>query len=373
MSAANLCMVSSLGTGFIFPLFLMEHQGSKIDIGIMMGIMALSSVLSRPLVSGMVDRFGRKPSYTVGALVMTAMPLTYLLFDGSLDSFYLPLLLVRLVHGLGLSICFTAAYTFMTDIIPENRMGEGLSMFGITGLVGMAIGPALGETVITHFGFTGYFISGAILGSGALLLSQPLKDVFQEQAVKGGLSFFQVLWLHRIRTVFYLALLFGVGLAASGGFVAPFAKVRGLTFVSHYYLSYSLAAVLTRVFGGRLVDRWGEGRVAAPALLLAACGPLLLFDLSRPMELVIAGLVFGCGHGFLFPSLNTLVIRGQPQNIRGKINGIYTGGIDGGFFAGSILLGYIGEWAGYPTVFLAAGLAFILGFVMYKRSGLENE
>ena len=57
----------------------------------------------------------------------------------------------------------------------------------------------------------------------------------------------------------------------------------------------------------------------------------------------ITGFLAGMGHGLLFPALNTLAIRNEPAEIRGKITGIFTGGIDSGTFLGSIVLGYLGE------------------------------
>ena len=83
------------------------------------------------------------------------------------------------------------------------------------------------------------------------------------------------------------------------------------------------------------------------------------------MELILSGLLSGCGHGFLFPSLNSLAIRNEPIAIRGKITGVFTGGIDAGAFIGAVLLGYIGEWAGFQALFLAAGLALLGGLGIY--------
>ena len=81
----------------------------------------------------------------------------------------------------------------------------------------------------------------------------------------------------------------------------------------------------------------------------------------------------GCGHGFLFPCLNSLAIRGEPINIRGKINGVFTGGLDGGTLAGSITLGYIGDWAGFQILFLIAGLVVFLGLLVLKNTkGVSN-
>jgi dipeptide/tripeptide permease len=81
----------------------------------------------------------------------------------------------------------------------------------------------------------------------------------------------------------------------------------------------------------------------------------------------------GCGHGFLFPSLNALALREEQRGIRGKINGIFTGGIDAGAFSGSIILGYIGEWGGFQTLFLVAGVALFAGFMIYRLKPVQRS
>jgi dipeptide/tripeptide permease len=40
--------------------------------------------------------------------------------------------------------------------------------------------------------------------------------------------------------------------------------------------------------------------------------------------------------------------------------------MDGGAFFGSILLGYIGERAGFPALFLTAGLSLFIGMFFFK-------
>jgi dipeptide/tripeptide permease len=46
--------------------------------------------------------------------------------------------------------------------------------------------------------------------------------------------------------------------------------------------------------------------------------------------------------------------------------GVFTGGIDSGVFVGSIILGYIGQWAGFRALFLAAGLVVLIGLGVFK-------
>jgi len=371
MAAANFFNVSSFSSFFLFPLFITSHGGSKADIGIIMGAAVLSSVLCRPWISEMIDRIGRKRSYGTGCIIMSLVSVSYLMFKGQLSGFYFPLLLVRLLHGVGLAISFTAAFTYIADIIPKERLNEGIGMFGVTALIGMAAGPVIAEAVVEGFGFPSFFLTAAALAAVCFFLHLFLSESYPGVPKGSEETFFSVLGKRKMLVVAVLAMIFGFGLAASGSFVSPFAKEKHLTFISLYYISYSSAAVITRFFGGRLADRVGEERIIPYALILTGAGLMLLMFLGGDTILLISGLMSGCGHGFLFPSLNALALRKEPIGIRGKINGIFTGGIDAGAFVGSVLLGFIGEWAGFQMLFFAAGFALLTGFMIYRTKTVQ--
>ena len=366
MAVANFFTVSSFGCFFLFPLFITSHGGSKADIGIVMGVTVLSSVLCRPWISEMIDRVGRKRCYGIGCITMSLLPLSYLMFRGELSGFYLPLLLVRFLHGVGLAICFTSGFTYIADIVPKERLNEGIGMYGVTALVGMAVGPVIAEIIIGEFGFQSFFIAASSLAFVGFFLHLPLAESYDGRISGSESSFFSVLKRKKMLLIVALAFLFGFGLAASSNFVSPFAKEQHITFLSLYFIAYSSAAVMTRFFGGRLADRVGEERIIPYALITTGVGFLVLIALGGDIILVVAGFMSGCGHGFLFPCLNALALRDEPRGIRGKINGIFTGGIDAGAFSGSIILGYVGQWAGFQTLFFIAGFALFAGFVIYR-------
>jgi len=168
---------------------------------------------------------------------MTTLPLTYLLFQGDLTQFYLPLILVRILHGIGLALCFTSVFTYIADIVPEARLNEGLGMFGVTGLIGMAIGPVIGETIIKEFGFSIFFLAATGMATIGLLLQLPLPESYVQVSHESSPSFFSVFMRRKMFIIFLLAFLFGFALAAFGGFVSPYAKEKNLAFISLYYLS----------------------------------------------------------------------------------------------------------------------------------------
>lgn len=365
MAVANFAQTASFSAFFLLPLYLLAHGGDRGDIGMVMGVFALASALCRPWISEMIDRIGRKLSYTLGSSIMVAAPLLHLLFSDPLGAGYPGLLLLRAAHGVGMAICFTAVFTYMADILPAERLNEGIGMFGISGLTGVAAGPLMAETVLHRFGHPGLFLAAAGFSLVALLVHLPLVESHPATARRRGPSFFALLGRGKFLGVALLSLLFGLGLAGTGNFVAPLAEERGLGVVSTYYLCYSAGAVATRLVGGRLADRFGENRLLPWGIALYVLGLALLPLVHGPLLLDLAGALAGIGHGLLFPTLNAIAVRGEPGEIRGKATGIFTGSIDTGCFAGSLLLGYIGEWLGLAALFWAAGAGMAAGLLLF--------
>ena len=366
MWAANFFVVTSLSAFFLFPLFVLHHGGGESDIGVLMGAMTLSSVLLRPWISQMIDRFGRKRCYFTGTVILAAMPFFYLLFQGDLADFYLPLLAVRIVHGVGVAFGFAASFAYVIDIIPPRRLNEGLGMFGVTALVGMAVGPAIAEPILRVFGFTGYFLSISILAWTSVLLQLFLPETFVPGAFKGeAVSFFAVLKRRKVFGVALLTLIFGTGMATQGGFIAPYVEQIGLPNVSFFFVAFATTAVLIRIFGAKLADRIGEERIIPWAFVISASGFLMLTQVDQIWVLVACGIVIGLGHGFIFPCLNALLNRDEPPQIRGKLAGIFTGGMDLGMFTGSIIMGFVGEWLGYWQIFTTASVILCSGMLLF--------
>jgi MFS family permease len=367
MALANLCHTASFSAFFLLPLYILEHGGNQGDIGVVMGIFALASAISRPWVAEMIDRIGRKRSYTLGSILMLASPFLYLGIQDPLGSSYLPFLLLRALHGVGLAICFTSVFTFMADILPQDRLNEGIGMFGISGLIGIAIGPILAEIMLEHFGFAGLFIVAGILSGISLIIHQPLKESAPTGEEESDLTtFFGLFRREKFIVVGLISLLFGVGLAGSGNFVAPLAEERNLGFISVYFFCYSGGAITIRFVNGWLSGKFGENRILPCSIVLYMAGLLLLPLAYNQAVLCVAGILSGIGHGLLFPLLNTMAVRDESASIRGKATGIFTGGIDSGIFAGSLILGYIGDWFGLNVLFLCAGLSMTIALIIFR-------
>lgn len=365
---SGLLLTTGIGVFYLFPLFVLELGGSKADIGILMGTMSLSGVALRPWTSGLVDHLGRKGSMAVGCLLMTAVSIAHLFFKGAIGQIYPILVVLRLLFGTGLALGIIASLTLAADLAPISRLNEGLGVFGAMPLMGIAIGPVIGESIIQHWGFNAMFGAAAVFFTAGFCFLLPLTDHFSSSSGGPQGSFMKALRIGLVWRMAIICLCFGVAFAAHGGFVAPFAKAGAMP-VSAYFVSYSTAAVISRLFGGKLADRFGEKRLIPVSLVIAGTGFVFLTQVTSTMGLIGTGFVAGLGHGLLFPSLIALSIRPIAVGDRGKVTGILTGGVDAGLFLGSLTMGQLGEYFGFQAIFaMAAGTIFVgLGVFLKTR------
>lgn len=361
---SSLLMIMGIGVFYMFPLFVLKIGGNRADIGYLMGAMSLASVIGRPWASNLVDRIGRKKSMMIGCLVMALVSLAHLLLREDLSVVYPVLVLLRFIFGAALALGIVASLTMAADMVAGPRLNEGLGLFGIMPMLGLALGPLLGEFLVTKLGFEAMFWGSAAIFTISMLLIYPMKDRFVASTTVRIGGFFRVLALPLVWRMALIALFFGAAFAAHAGFVTPFAHARDLP-VSLYFISYSTAAILSRLFCGWLARLFGETRIIAAALLVGGIGFISLLMVSSSFGLMVAGFVAGLGQGLLFPSLVALTIRPMVQSNRGKVAGTLTGGFDGGIFFGSLMMGQLGEFFGFNAIFgLAAATAF-LGLIIF--------
>jgi MFS family permease len=373
LAVSNLFMMTAYAYFLVYSLFVLHIGGDKTDIGILIGVMSLTSVFCRPWVTTAVDRMGRKKSYVCGGIIIIVVSFSYQFFERDIQSVFFIHLFLRLLHGVGFAFSFVAALTFVSDLIPKSRLTEGFGIFGVTGLLGMAAGPLLAEWIILNVGYGPMFNTATTISLLGVLFVLPVKEAYAPAPGQDNVTFLKMLRHPILFRITLINLCFGFGFAAHGSFVAPYAQSKAML-ASLYFLSYSTAAVCTRIFGGRLAERFGEIRIIPCGLCITGIGFLTQLLVDKPFDFITAGFITGIGHGILLPSLLALAIRPvAPQN-RGKANGIFTGGLDSGVFTGSLALGVIGKHFGYSAIFMVSSFALFSGLFVFLlwRKGLSQ-
>jgi MFS family permease len=148
------------------PVYAVKVAGlNEFQAGLLWGIQVLTTILSKPLMGRISDRWGRKPIIVAGlvlcAVSFAAIPL--------LTSFAL-LLVTALVFGLGEAFVTSSTAALVADVCQEKHFGAAMGTFGTIFDVGHASGPILAGLLIARFDF---FISFVILAA-ILLVAIPV-------------------------------------------------------------------------------------------------------------------------------------------------------------------------------------------------------
>ncbi|PRP93540.1 MFS transporter [Enhygromyxa salina] len=351
-----------------WPGWLEQRGAGEVMIGVLVAVMAIAAILARPVVGRVMDTRGRKLMLVVGGLLHVASPALYLLVDTVPEAGWAAVVGVRIVHGLAQAAMFSVLFTVAVDLVPADRRAQGIALFGVSGMIPMAVGGLLGDWVIVDGDYrTLFMVTGACALAG-LLLTLPLPETR-----RGGpsRSFFAALLAPELRPLWFVGATFAMGLAAYFVFLKTYLlEAPQLGTMGMFFSTYAVSAVLLRVFFGWVPERFGLIRVLIPSLLAGAGGLALVALASSHVHLIGAAVLCGIGHGFAFPIISALVVtRAQPDE-RGSAIALFTAMFDLGVLLGGPSFGVAAHVAGYPATFgLAAGLVSVatLVFVVWDR------
>ncbi len=345
------------------------------------------------------DRIGRKRLLLAGIAVFTAASLGCGLAPN------LPwLVAARAAQGLGSAIMMALTVAFVGRTVPKARTGVAMGLLGTMSAVGTTLGPSVGGLLTTHLGWRSMFLVNVPLGLLTLALSRRHLPTDPPAGPAGRTAFpgSGTAWLALTLAAYALATTLGHGsfgrlnlgllLTAAVGLVIflatqrraavqliPFGlfEVPGLgaglavgmavstvimatLVVGPFYLSRALdldparvglalsagplAAVLSGIPAGRLVDRFGGPRMALAGLVGMTLGVvgLSLTPLRSGLPGYLAPLLVVTSHYALFQTANNTVIMsaaGAAQ--QGLVSGLLSLARNLGLVTGTSFMGAV--------------------------------
>ena len=150
------------GSFEFFMVAYAQHVGLGVGaITLIAGVPILTVVLSKPVMGGLSDRFGRFWPITAG-LVLSSLPLLVIPITSSFPI----LLATSLVYGLGFSTATSSTTALVSDISGYSASGSAMGFLGTMMDVGQVLGPVMtGYVVATSAGYIGGFwlLAGVLL------------------------------------------------------------------------------------------------------------------------------------------------------------------------------------------------------------------
>lgn len=326
-----------------FPFFVTHLGGDAVAIGAATALFSIASIVSRPFVGWLIDTRGR---FTILAVML------------------------RTAHGVFHAASSNASSTWVTDIIPRPRMGEGLGMYGLSMAVSTAVAPALGLALMNRCGFSPLFAVTALVALAALLTGCGIRSRGYTMSrtplrIRG---LFEPMSLPAAVTQFFFMMAYGVVEV----YVAIYAASRSLPGGGLYFIFIALATVATRLLLGRTIDRHGEaGLVYSGNAAIIAGILLLVFAHSVPCYLLSAVLL-GYSFGAIQPSLQTMAMHAVQPERRGAASSTFFVAFDFGIALGGFLAGLLVKYLDYDAMFLWMIVPCLLSLAYYRQFGRSH-
>ncbi len=136
------------------------------DVGVLISIASIVTLLFALPNGFIVDRYGRKPALVPGLLLLAAAGC---LLAVSRD--YPGALMVALVYGVGQSMTIGASQTFAMDLAPEHQRGAFMGTWTVFQNLGSFVGPLAAGAIVDAWGFgPAFWTTAAWLGASALVV-----------------------------------------------------------------------------------------------------------------------------------------------------------------------------------------------------------
>ncbi len=341
-----------------FPFFVTSLGGDAVTIGVATALFSLASIVSRPFVGWLADTRGRRAVLLAGLVGLALLPMGYFASAGIALA-----VVLRTLHGGFHAASSNATNTWVADMLPPARMGEGLGMYGLSMAVSTAVAPALGLLVMNKLGFDALFVtatSAALLALGLTLAIKTRAFVPQHKPLQlSGL--FERMSLPASITQFFFMMAFSVVEV----YVAIYAAHNGLPSGGLYFAATAVATVITRVGMRKMVDQRGEGPMVYSGNMALVAALLLLVGIHTTWAFVLSGLLSGYAFGAVQPSLQTMAMHAVAPQRRGAAASTFFVAFDLAFAIGCMLAGVIIERYGYDCMFVAMSGMCVVSAVYY--------
>lgn len=347
----------------IVPLHLRSLGADLAESGRFMSAFTLGSAVGSLFTGPLGDRLGQRRVLRGASLLMVAFFAAYAFIDRPEHRWLFYVLAP--IHGLVWSGLRTATVAKAGAMLSPEIRAEGMSFFGMSSPLGIAVGPLLGLLLWPILGFRWMLI---VLGAIYIALHVLIKSLPKEPAEhRRRDALFQ--WPERA-VLWPALLLFGIGV--SFGPVPPYsaqeAKFLHLAMPSAFLTSLALGIVGLRLVLGLTGLGKRPIRMLAPMLGVTVAGMAMLALLPGGTgRHILAGLVYGAGYGMVHTLMFMYMIdRAQPDR-RGVAVGVLYFSYDLGQAAGALLLGWAmerlgGHWGlevGYRAGWGLAALAVV--------------
>ncbi len=339
--------------------------------GFVVGMYSLTNTFGNILSGIFTDKYGAFLVLSIG-LLMTSISLFLYNFINDVPG----LITVRFLHGFLGGLIVPAAFTYLANQTNHEKQGSQSavtgSFIGISAICGPAYSGIMASRTSVPFVFTTIAVLGVLLLLATLIF---LRSGFTPKKPKAK---------KREKLIFNK----GLRLAYAGAFFLMFSQ-GALSYLLPLHvdaIGYSsrLSGTLMSIFGlvavaifilptNKFFDRIPPLVSFSIGLACLGISQVLLGQSNSLMFLYSIMVLYGVGFAFLFPAVNTLLIRSTTSSMRGKAYGYFYALFSLGVVAGSSGLGLIPVSVTMQFSLIGTTLIICAGFMYIQVKQFKRE
>jgi predicted MFS family arabinose efflux permease len=341
--------------------------------GLVTGVLLLGTVAAELAAPSLMRRYTSRVLLAAGALLLGA-PALALLAPGSLGL----MVAVSVVRGFGFGLGTVLSGALAAALLPPERRGEGLGLFGIVATAPGVVALPAGVWLAGRYGIA--MVAGLAVASALVPLAafpwlpggtnrgdaRPGRADTRAEGLLAGL---------RQRGQRRPFLIFAASTVAAGVVVSflPLAAGVSGTVAAAGLLAQALTATISRWWAGRRGDQRGHASLLVPGLAIASLGMLTMVWLAFPAApatpaAVIAGMcLFGTGFGISQNATFAVMIDRMRASGPGMASALWNLAYDAGYGAGPAFFGLFAARTGYPAAFALTGVLMLAALPAARR------
>ncbi|MBM6751872.1 MFS transporter [Mediterraneibacter glycyrrhizinilyticus] len=361
-------LVTPLITGFA------ENIGATAAVmGFVGGLMNLVSLFCRPLAGNLADRLSKYKVSFIGGVFMTAACVGYVFAPNEAV-----LVISRIINGFGFACCSVCMSTWMSNMLPKEKVGSGMGVYGTMNALGMALAPAIGVSVYQRFGYRTAFVIALVFSAAIMIVIQFIGDKGEpEETLTEEKKHFELIDV-RVIPISFIIMLFAIPYCATQSFLVTYTEVRKLTVtVSMFFPFYAVVLIILRLTLRNLFDKLPFGVFLGASCVCELIAILLLAVMRNNVMMFLAAAFLAGGYGIMSSVCQSTAILLAGKEKRGLANSTYYIGLDLGMtlgpMIGGALYGGLDIRLFYPVLMVTMPLAAAVRLVTMRMRNGQND
>jgi len=341
--------------------FATNAGASSILAGVIAGAMNLTALVLRPLAGNLTDRVSKYKLTLAGGLLILVASLGYT-FTTSVAL----IMVFRVINGLGYTLCSVCMATWMAALLPADRIGSGMGIYGLASALGMAVGPAISVYLYQHYSYQSVFWVASAFSVLLLIVIQFVGNhgvpIPTHQTTAKKFQFVQP----KVVPLAAILLLFSLPYFATETYIVSYIAHRHFAVpAGAFFPAYAIILLIMRLVLRDAFDKVPFKRFFWLGLGFNLLGLIGLTDLNNWFMLLLGAFGFAAGYGLMFSICQAKALTLVPASDHGLANSTFYIGVDLGMSGGPMLAGLITAFLPWAWLYPVMALTLPLTIVVY--------